>query len=326
MKTMVSLVVSSLLMTGLVVGVLVVAGILESPLETLGTLGLPVAAPAPLATPTPVPLPPAPRKGEVVRVPTPVAAGRSAPELPAGSPLEPARELFSQNCARCHGDAGDRIQNVNLASIDFLNRRGEHNLRRTLEQGKGIMPAQSIDFEGHLSPEDLSGLHVYVLFLAGAEPTSKVVTAALEPGASVPTLPAFLSGKPQGPLPPNEISHSIWGWEDRCLACHGRDGISPVQVSHAGRQNRTCRYCHWVNPELPQALRLSTRPAGSSEAPEVPHAIAAGGPACERCHSERGYRALSAEHGAYESMMMCNDCHYPAAALPSPASIRAGAR
>lgn len=254
--------------------------------------------PVPIAqsTPTPRPLP---------------AAGKAA-ALSAGSPLEPAKEVYSQNCARCHGEGGNGITNIDLSSGDFLRKRGEANLVKSIAQGRGVMPAFGQSGEAKLSGDDVKAVYQYVLFLAGMTPSSAPGKAGAVPTA-VP--------KDRGPVPPNEIPHGVKGWEDKCLACHGRQGFKPVQVSHAGRTNSMCLNCHWVKAGVPEVAVTNPPPATpGGGAPTVPHAVPARGPGCDQCHSASGYKPLPASHERFNNAP-CAMCHKSVVSKADPTPV-----
>lgn len=300
MKTLLWLVSLSLTMTAILVFFLLTLGVLRWPLDS-ARAGQPATPPATLppaqvATPTP------PRQATAVGV-------RAAPTLPASSLLLPAKDLFSRNCARCHGEGGDGVLNVNLASASFISRRGEANLMKSISLGRGIMPAFADGKGGDLSEAEIESLYKYLQGVAGVAPAP--TAAAVVSGSGAP--------QPDGQQPPSEIPHGVKGWEDKCLSCHGRDGFAPVKVSHAGRRVRTCLFCHRIKEGVPEyAVAQAPRPpSGTGVAPKVPHVVTEGRPPCEQCHSAAGIGAPSAVHEKLKPTP-CAVCHWVSQSQSAP--------
>lgn len=57
-------------------------------------------------------------------------------------------DLFTEYCTSCHGVGGDRIPISPLASVTFLDSRGDASLLATIADGKGTMPAYSQERDG----------------------------------------------------------------------------------------------------------------------------------------------------------------------------------
>jgi cytochrome c oxidase cbb3-type subunit 3 len=80
-----------------------------------------------------------------------------------------ARQIFLDNCASCHGEAGTGGREFgapNLADGIWLYGGDPATVRETIRSARfGIMPA----FAGRLSPEDIAKVAVYVHSLGGGE-------------------------------------------------------------------------------------------------------------------------------------------------------------
>ena len=87
-------------------------------------------------------------------------AGRASSSLLA----EDGRKVFAGNCARCHGDKGDRIPAAPLNAKGFLDMRTDSELLRTVSEGKGLMPAWSKERGGALSDEQIRASIAYLRY------------------------------------------------------------------------------------------------------------------------------------------------------------------
>ena len=94
------------------------------------------------------------------------ARGAAGPPSPAAEKKSPAKELFDQRCARCHGrdGRGETRLGEMLKVPDFTDEgwwRGDlsdERLKTSIAQGKGEMPA----FGKKLSRTEISSLVGYV--------------------------------------------------------------------------------------------------------------------------------------------------------------------
>ena len=80
---------------------------------------------------------------------------KSSPTAEAKSP--DAAQLFSKNCARCHGATGIEGRAPNLAKLDIS--KGE--MLETITKGSGRMPA----FEDNLSQKEIMAVADFVFTL-----------------------------------------------------------------------------------------------------------------------------------------------------------------
>ena len=87
-------------------------------------------------------------------------AGRASSSLLA----EDGRKVFAGNCARCHGDKGDRIPAAPLNAKGFLDMRTDSELLRIVSEGKGLMPAWSKERGGALSDEQIRSTIAYLRY------------------------------------------------------------------------------------------------------------------------------------------------------------------
>ena len=129
-----------------------------------------------------------------------------------GAPTELGQQLFSQNCASCHGDFGEGGPNparagdviAPISSREYLTTRDDATLRAVISQGQpdfGMSPFSTTN-GGPLDDEEIDAI---VAFLRSWESDPPVETPPEVAGASVP-----LSG-PQI-------------FADVCARCHGLDG------------------------------------------------------------------------------------------------------
>ena len=114
------------------------------------------------------------------------------------------RQLFSDNCAKCHGPNGDRIPIAPLNAKGFLDMRSDTDLQTAIRQGKGAMPP----FAGKLNDEDLQAL---VSFLR--QSNEQLVVRQISRGREL-----YLSN---------------------CLVCHGPEGNRIPGISLASAEYYT---------------------------------------------------------------------------------------
>ena len=264
--------------------------------------------------------------GVAAAAPTPAAAILPAPPpVPAGSPLEQGKEIYEKSCLTCHGDRGNKIVNVNLNSGEFLNRRGEATLLKSIGEGRGVMPASARESGGSLSDEEIRKVYSYLLFLAQAGPQQPSPASAGPPPqvpAQAGVAPASSVGTGAGPAAsaqrsPPDIAHGIQEREDKCLNCHGRDSVKPVPVTHAGRTNPMCLYCHKVRSGVQERAAGSPRPPGP---PPIPHPLEGRENRCKSCHGPGGMPPMPEPHNRFETNQ-CHVCHRVSYVPPTPPPV-----
>jgi len=129
-----------------------------------------------------------------------------------GTPLEVGQQLFSQNCAPCHGDFGEGGHNPTrpgdiiapISSAEYLRTRDDFTLRSIIAQGQpnfGMSPFGSA-YGGPLEEEEIDAIVAYMRSWEENPPVE------LPPEAEFTTL--SLEGA--------EIYNNL------CAQCHGRDG------------------------------------------------------------------------------------------------------
>jgi mono/diheme cytochrome c family protein len=92
----------------------------------------------------------------------------AAPEGSAGQPSqETGRQLFSENCVGCHGEAGTRIASVDLSSKDFLDALDDAELTQVIAQGRAGMPGFGSAAGGSLADSDIQSIVLFLRSLAG---------------------------------------------------------------------------------------------------------------------------------------------------------------
>lgn len=76
-----------------------------------------------------------------------------------------ARELYAQNCARCHGadgagetELGRSFDVPNIADENWQKKHSDQKISRKIARGGGAMPA----FSRKLSPKEINALVAYV--------------------------------------------------------------------------------------------------------------------------------------------------------------------
>src|SRR5919201_2235034 len=77
------------------------------------------------------------------------------------------RSMYLSDCLGCHGEKGDRVPNVLLASPDFLRKEGDVQLAQVVIDGKGTMPGLLRAKTSGFDIEDLTSLQMYLKTWAG---------------------------------------------------------------------------------------------------------------------------------------------------------------
>ena len=73
------------------------------------------------------------------------------------------KELYAKSCASCHGENGDGLASANLSSRSFLEGRGEAELVKATEEGKGGMPGFGQGKGGPLAKDQIGAIVQYLL-------------------------------------------------------------------------------------------------------------------------------------------------------------------
>jgi len=117
--------------------------------------------------------------------------------------------------------------------------------------------------------------------------------------------------KPAGVAAP-PVPHPIEG-QERCFACHGGTGASPVPADHEGRPVESCLICHELKPVAKPAVPASAKP-GEPEAQQasgprpVPHPMTGPYENCLDCHGIGKLKPFPENHSAYP-VTSCAACH-----------------
>ncbi|MCL5961788.1 MAG: c-type cytochrome [Chloroflexi bacterium] len=136
---------------------------------------------------------------------------KSVPSSPSAVPAPPApgspadgRVLYMRVCAACHGQKGDRVQQADLSSEDFLNTQGDAKLFKVTAEGQGVMPPLSREHGGALSDDEIRATLGYLKILALGTAASKIDAKAL--------------------------------YDRNCIVCHGADGDKVAGVKHSSKE------------------------------------------------------------------------------------------
>lgn len=161
----------------------------------------------------------------------------------SGGLVKEGKTLYSQQCASCHGAAGDRIPVAPLNSQSYVDSLGDR-LEQTITQGRGTMPAWGKEQGGPLDADQMKAVAQYVRASNGLPKTqdSPVV------GATTPPAKTAVPVAATQPQAPPAIPHAFPDQANRCLECHGRGTAAAMPVNHAGRDNSTCSFCHAQGP------------------------------------------------------------------------------
>ena len=87
-----------------------------------------------------------------VPVPAPATAGM----------LGDGRVYYLRVCSACHGPKGDRLQEVDLSSQEYLDSLGDARLAKVIAEGKGVMPGFGQESGGPLSRDQIKAVIGYL--------------------------------------------------------------------------------------------------------------------------------------------------------------------
>ena len=239
--------------------------------------------------------------------------------------LDDAMTLYAENCAVCHGLAGEGIGATPALDSDALRTMAYDDLFKTVARGRydTAMPAWSKEDGGALSDYQISELAALVQFGDWQETQDRVVNLGLAPLVPFtsdpdPALLEAVANLPDGAT----LQTGIQLFGTNCVACHGADGlgtgIAPalndpiVREKTAEELNRTITFgvsgtlmAGWDNAltvdEVNALVTLINRwdevPTGTLPAPDVPipvteESLALGSTLysanCSRCHGPEG--------------------------------------
>src|SRR3990172_688803 len=78
-------------------------------------------------------------------------------------------KLYMGNCARCHGEQGNRIPIAPLNAKGFLDTKTDADLVKIISEGQGIMPGLAKDRSGPLSDRDITAVVSYLRYVVEAQ-------------------------------------------------------------------------------------------------------------------------------------------------------------
>lgn len=84
----------------------------------------------------------------------------AAPKAPTTA--SDAKELYTRNCAPCHGLRGDQLPSPKLTSREFLAAHDDGAIARAIADGRPGMAAYGDQKGGHLSDKDIKALVAYL--------------------------------------------------------------------------------------------------------------------------------------------------------------------
>lgn len=140
------------------------------------------------------------------------------------------KELYTLDCAACHGEGRAKVANANLADAAFLQRLGDDVLAQSITFGKGSMPSWGKERGGPLTETDVAALVAYLKSVSGKvdqQATGSPVTPV--PNASVGS-PASVGKKLS-----DEAATGQKLYTKNCQACHGegRDKVASAKLADA---------------------------------------------------------------------------------------------
>lgn len=241
------------------------------------------------------------------------------------SQVDDAMTLYAQNCAVCHGLAGEGIAATPALDNDGLRGADEDTLTKTIARGRfdTAMPAWSLDDGGPLSDYQIAELVALIRFGDWSKTKDRVVDLGLAPLVPFSADPDPAIFEQVGNLPDGAtLQKAITLYATNCVACHGPDGLGTslapalndptVGTKPSDELTRTISLgspgtlmAAWqstlTSEEIDALTTLIQRwdeiPAGAIPAPDVPiptteESLALGetlfAQNCSRCHGPEG--------------------------------------
>ncbi len=241
------------------------------------------------------------------------------------SQVDDAMTLYAQNCAVCHGLAGEGIAATPALDNDGLRGADEDTLTKTIARGRfdTAMPAWSLDDGGPLSDYQIAELVALIRFGDWSKTKDRVVDLGLAPLVPFSADPDPAIFEQVGDLPDGAtLQKAITLYATNCVACHGPDGLGTslapalndptVGTKPSDELTRTISLgspgtlmAAWqstlTSEEIDALTTLIQRwdeiPAGAIPAPDVPiptteESLALGetlfAQNCSRCHGPEG--------------------------------------
>ncbi|MBN2388380.1 MAG: c-type cytochrome [Anaerolineales bacterium] len=245
--------------------------------------------------------------------------------------LDQAMSLYAENCAVCHGLAGEGIGSIPALENEGLRSMPYYDLVRVIADGRYNtgMPAWSLENGGPLSDYQIGELVALILSGDWQATQERVVNLGLAPLVPFTTDPDPALLEQVTWLPGGEtLQVGIRVYAAECIACHGTDGlgsaIAPalneplVRTRTVDELTRTIAYgsagtlmAGWdgvLSPEeIAAAVALIQRwdeiPSGTLPAPEAPVPLTAESlvlgselytASCARCHGTDGQGTMRA--------------------------------
>jgi cytochrome b subunit of formate dehydrogenase len=168
-------------------------------------------------------------------------------------------------------------------------------------------------------------IFVPVAIMAGALGIGGIYWAATAEATAISTLPLqvyrtpiYSPEKPSEPdtstIKPTAVSapgipHPIAG-QEKCYACHGKEGMKPMPVNHEGRPTESCQICHKLKP-APKTKKPAEEKKAIVGPKPIPHSIeAAPYKNCVNCHGMGKIKPFPENHAAF-AVESCAACHKP---------------
>ena len=241
------------------------------------------------------------------------------------SDLDGAMSLYAQNCAVCHGAAGEGIGATPALDNPALQDINDEALSKIISRGLygSAMPAWSLEDGGPLSDYQISQLVNLIHYGDWAATQNRVVNLGLAPlipfvSEADPLIMENLAALPKG----SALATGVLLYAENCVACHGADGLGTtlapalndpaVRSQDAADLERTLRLgvsgtlmAGWekalddeqIAALLELVLRWDEIPTGAIPAPDEPILVTAESLAlgselyaasCDNCHGPEG--------------------------------------
>jgi mono/diheme cytochrome c family protein len=165
------------------------------------------------------------------------------------------RSLYLSDCLSCHGEKGDRVPNVLLASPDYLRKEGDVRLAQVVVDGKGSMPGLLRARTAGFDVQDLTALQTYLktwaglpagVALTGGSGTQVAAAAATAPAtagamaaATAPVIAPVVAAAPApaaAAAPAKDVAQGKDIFGQKCVSCHGAKGdqMGAVKLMDSG--------------------------------------------------------------------------------------------
>lgn len=175
--------------------------------------------------------------------------------------IQSSTDLYAENCALCHGAAGEGIAGNPPLDSEAIGLMSEHDLTKVISRGRDgtLMAAWAVDEGGIFTNSQINDMVILIQNVDWGLVESRVAELGLTPPEMIEmTVPDEMLAS-VAELPDGEtLSEGLAIYAENCAACHGADGagtaIAPAIDSAELRDNSRQDLTDLINNGVPGTL------------------------------------------------------------------------